>query len=472
MPDNDLLYAPVYELRRMLDAREVSSTELTELYLRRIEALNPILNAFLTVTGDEALAAAQAADAKLEGGPLGMPLLGIPISIKDLEATRGVRSTMGSLAFQDTVPEIDSVVSERVKASGAVLLGKTNTPEFGLQGTTENRLGEPCRNPWDPTRTPGGSSGGAGAAVAAGMCPVATGTDGGGSIRNPSSFCGLFGIKPTLGRVPRAGGLGRPAPNLTSQSGPIARTVRDAALLLQALAGPDRRDPASMRERPPDFVSGLEAGISGLRIAWSSNLGYAVIDPEVVSITSQAARVFEELGCRVDEPGLALDDPVPPFLNIFYIGNYASYGHLMDECPELLSDNARTCFEHARRLTGTDYARSIRAVDEMRARLDDLMEDYDLLLTPTLAVPAFPVGQPPDRIAGVDVPVRGGFSPMTRPFNLSGQPAASIPCGFSSEGLPIGLQIVGRRGDEVTVLKASAAFERARPWAQRRPSGV
>ncbi len=472
MPDSNLLYAPVYQLRELLDTRQVSSRELTELYLRRIDRLNPTLNAFLTVTGEEAMAAAQAADEKLERGVQGMPLLGIPISIKDLEATRGIRSTMGSLAFRDTVPDIDSVVAERVKTSGAVLLGKTNTPEFGLQGTTENRLGEPCRNPWDTSRTAGGSSGGAGAAVAAGMCPIATGTDGGGSIRNPSSFCGLYGIKPTLGRVPRAGGLGRPAPNLTSQSGPMARTVRDAAALLQVLAGRDRRDPASMRESPPDFQAGLGAAISGLRIAWSSNMGYAVIDPEVVGITSQAARVFEELGCNVDEPVFELDDPVPAFLNIFYIGNYLGYGHLLDQCPELLTDNARFCFEHAQQVTGADYAGSIRAVDEMRARVDDLMEDYDLLLTPTLAVPAFPVEQPPTRIGGVDVPGRGAFSPMTRPFNLTGNPAASIPCGFSSEGLPVGLQIVGRCGDESTVLKASAAFEGARPWAQHRPSGI
>ena len=472
MPDNDLLYAPVYRLRELLDTRQVSSRELTELYLRRIEAVNPVLNAFLTVTGDVALAAAQAADQRLGEGPHDMPLLGIPISMKDLEATKGIRSTMGSLAFQDTVPEIDSVVAERVRGSGAALLGKTNTPEFGLQGTTENRLGDPCRNPWDTTRTAGGSSGGAAASVAAGMCPIATGTDGGGSIRNPSSFCGLFGIKPTLGRVPRAGGLGRPAPNLTSQSGPMARTVRDAAALLQVLAGHDRRDPASMRDPLPNFQEGLEGNATGLRMAWSSNMGYAAIDPEVVSVTSEAARVFEELGCDVEEPSFTLDDPVPAFLSIFYVGNYASYGHLLEQCPELLTDNTLFCLNHAKQVTGADYAGAVRAVDEMRARVDDLLETYDLLLTPTVAVTAFPVGMPPTRIGGVQDPGRGFFSPMTRPFNMTGNPAASVPCGFSAEGLPIGMQIVGRRGDEATVLRASAAFEAARPWAQHRPSGV
>lgn len=468
MQDTDLLYTPVWQLRQLLDSRRVSSTELTELFLRQIERLNPKLNAFLTITGDEAMASARVADEKIGSGQESGPLLGIPISLKDLEATKGIRSTMGSLAFQDTVPELDSVVAERVKISGAVLLGKTNTPEFGLQGTTENRLGEPCRNPWNTERTPGGSSGGAGAAVAAAMCSIATGTDGGGSIRNPSSFNGIYGLKPTLGRVPRAGGLGRPAPNLTSQSGPMARNVRDAAILLEILAGHDTRDPGSLRDRVPDFLNMLDGGVRGLRIAWSTAMGYAAIDPEVASITSEAARVFEELGCTVEEPEFVLDDPVPAFQAIFYTGNYTTYGHLLDECPDKLSDNARICLEQGRQVTGADYARALRSVDVMRARIDDLMDTYDLLLTPTMAVPPFPIGQQPEQIAGKDV-ARSAFSPMTRPFNLSGQPAASIPCGFSSEGLPIGLHIIGRRGDEATVLGASAAFEQARPWEQHRP---
>ena len=469
MQDTDLFYTPVWQLRELLDTRRVSSTELTETFLRRIERLNPKLNAYLTVTGEEALAAAKAADEKIGQGRENGPLLGIPISLKDLEATKGIRSTMGSLAYQDAIPEMDSVVAERVKASGAVLLGKTNTPEFGLQGTTENRLGDPCRNPWNTERTAGGSSGGAGAAVAAGMCPFATGTDGGGSIRNPSSFNGIFGIKPTLGRVPRAGGLGRPAPNLTSQSGPMARNVRDAAILLKVLSGHDSRDPGSMRDSVPDFLAGLDNSVRGLRLAWSTGMGYAAIDPEVASITSTAARVFEELGCTVDDPAFALDNPIPAFLTIFYTGNYTVYGHLMEECPEKLSDNARFCFEHGSQATAADYARAIRAVDEMKAKIDDLMDTYDLLLTPTMAVPPFPIGQPPDRIDGKDVPPRSSYSPMTRPFNLSGQPAASVPCGFSSAGLPIGLHIIGKRGDEATVLRASAAFEQARPWEHLRP---
>ena len=466
MQDMDMVYTPVAQLRQLLDCRQVSSAELTEVYLRRISSLNPRLTFLRLLRKRPCLGP----DQQMRDRQTSKPFLGIPICIKDLEATKGIRTTLGSLVFRDTVPDVDSVVAERVRASGAVLLGKTNTPEFGLLGTTENRLGDPCRNPWNLERTSGGSSGGAGAAVAAGMCPIATGSDGGGSIRNPSSFCGLFGIKPTLGRVPRAGGLGRPAPNLTSQPGPIARTVRDAAMLLQVLAGHDARDPMSLRDRPLDYLANLDDGVRGLRIAWSPDLGYATIDPEVVAVTAKAARIFEELGCSVDQPPFQLDDPITAFRTIFYTNNFASYGHLLKERPGELTDNSRLCLEQGSQTAGIHYADALREVEVVRARVENVMESYDLLLSPTMAVPPFPIGQPPQRIGGEEVQASSSYSPLTRPFNLTGHPAASIPCGFSSEGLPIGLHIIGRLGDEATVLRASAAFEQARPWAQHRPA--
>lgn len=469
MNDLDLAYTPVWQLRKLMDSHQVSSVELTEMYLRRIEALNPRLNAYLTVTAEEALESARSADKLISQIGPSDSLLGVPISIKDLEVTKGIRTTLGSLVFKNAIPEVDSVVAERVRASGAVILGKTNTPEFGLQGITENKLGDACRNPWNTERTSGGSSGGAGSAVAAGMCAVATGTDGGGSIRNPSSFCGLYGIKPTLGRVPRAGGLGRPSPNLTSQSGPMARSVRDAAILLQTLSGHDARDPVSLRTTPPDFLDGLGERIQNLKIAWSLDLGYAAVDPEVAQITYEAVKVFDQLGCTVEEPNFHLENPTPAFMDIFYTNNCVSYGHLLPEHADELSDNGRFCLEHGANVTGVELAQALRFVEAMRGRLDDLMETYDLLITPTMAVPPFPVGQIPDRIGGQEVSQRGGYTPFTRAFNLSGQPAASIPCGFSAEDLPIGLHIIGRRGEEARVLHASAAFEEARPWAQRRP---
>ena len=288
--DQEFAFKSATELRQLIASGQVSCVELTELFLRRIDALNPKLNAYLTICGDQAMAAARnAQDAVQRGDSLG-PLHGIPISIKDLEMTNGIPTTLGSVLFQDRTPDIDSVVVERVKAAGAVILGKTNTPEFGLSGTTENKLGDACRNPWDTNRTPGGSSGGAAAALASGLCALATGSDGGGSIRIPASFSGVFGIKPSQGRVPRYGGYGYPAANHFSQSGPMSRTVADTALLLQALAGPDPRDPTSMREAPPDFSAGLGQGVAGLRLAWSPDLGYAGVDPEVVRVTESAAR--------------------------------------------------------------------------------------------------------------------------------------------------------------------------------------
>ena len=469
MADADLAFTPVSRLLPMLDAREVSAVELTEMYLGRIDDLNPRLNAYLTVSGDEAMAQAREADARRSQGERGN-LLGIPLSIKDLEATKGIRSTMGSLVFTDMVPDRDSVVVERVKAAGAVILGKTNTPEFGLLGVTENRLGDPCCNPWDTTRTSGGSSGGAAAAVIAGLCAIAPGTDGGGSVRLPSSFCGLYGLKPTLGLVPRGGGFGKPSPNLTSQAGPMARSVEDAALLLQVLAGHDSRDPSSLRSATPDYSAALGQSISGMRIAWSPDLGYAPVDPQVLEATASAARVFEDLGCQVEETDFTLDNPLPPFYDIFYSNNFTSWGHLLEERPDDLTDYGRTFLQHGLKATGVDYARALAAIEVMRARLADLLERYDLLLTPTVAVPAFPHGQFPTRIGNraMDDP-RRGFSPYTRPFNVIGSPAASIPCGMSSEGLPIGLHVIGRHEEEALVLQASAAFEQARPWPQRPP---
>ena len=469
MPDDALAFTSAWDLRQLIDSRQVSIVELTELFLRRIESLNPTLNAYLTVTGDEALVSARAAEEALLRGEAQGPLHGIPISIKDLEMTRGIRTTVGSLLFKDHVPSQDSIVVERVRSSGAIILGKTNTPEFGFSGTTENRLGDACRNPWNAERTAGGSSGGAVAAVVAGLCTVATGSDGGGSIRIPSSFCGTYGIKPSHGRVPRYGGVGRPSYNTLTQPGPITRTVRDTATLLQVLAGPDARDPGCMKDAAPDFVAGLDQDVRGLRLAWSPDLGYAAVSPEVEAATSKAARVFEELGCTVDEPGVALEDPFPTFWNTFSIAGYTSYGHLLEAHRDEMTEFVRKTIEHGGKLTAADYSRALLYALQLRSRMEDLFERYDLLLTPTTAVPAFPVGQHPAVIGGRQVEPFRGYTPFTYPFNMTMQTAASIPCGFSSDGMPIGLHIIGRRMEEMTVLRASAAFEQARPWADSHP---
>jgi aspartyl-tRNA(Asn)/glutamyl-tRNA(Gln) amidotransferase subunit A len=439
------------------------------MFYRRIEELDPQLRSYLALCPDQAMDQARAAqEAVDQGAPLG-PLHGVPISIKDLEMTNGIPTTMGSALFRDRTPDIDSVVVERIRQAGAIILGKTNTPEFGQSGSTENRLGDPCRNPWNTERTPGGSSGGTGAALAAGLCTLASGSDGGGSIRIPASFSGVFGIKPSQGRVPRYGGYGRPAANHFSQSGPMSRTVADSALLLQVLAGPDSRDVISMREAPPDFSAGLDSGVQGMRIAWSPNFGYAPVDPEVVEVAGRAARLFEELGATVEEPQFAIEDPFPAFFDVFAISTYTSYGHLLEGHRDEFTDYALNSLDHGAQVTGADLSRSLLRVDQLRRQFEVFFDTYDLLLSPTMAVSAFPVGQRPVVIAGREVDPFWGYLPFTFPINMTGQTASSVPCGFSADGLPIGLHIIGPRGAEAKVLQASAAFEQARPWNGQRP---
>ena len=468
--DNDLAFAPALELRRLIAEKRVSPVEVTELYLRRIDELDSRLNSYLTVTADEAIRSAKAAEeAVARGDELG-PLHGVPISIKDLEMTRGIRTTSGSLVFKDRIPDADSVVVERVRQAGAVILGKTNTPAFGLLGHTENRLGDHCRNPWNTERTSGGSSGGAGAATAAGLCSLATGSDGGGSIRVPSNFCGIYGIKPTQGRVPRYSGSPVPAvANQFSQAGPMTRTVRDSALLLQVLAGYDPRDPTSLRESPADYLSAADRGIEGLRVGWTPDYGHAVVDPDVIEATSRAAHLFEELGCTVEETEVVLGPHFDAFWDMFGANFYAAYGKSLEGKTEELTWYTRETLERGASVSGATYALALGEIDQIKARVADAFERYDLLLSPTMAVPAFPVGQPPKSIAGREVDPFWGSFPFTFAINMAGHTAASIPCGFSSAKLPIGLHIIGRRGDEATVIAASAAFEQARPWAGRRP---
>ena len=467
MTDTALTFTPAWRLKELIATKQVSPVELAEVFLRRIEALDSRLNAYLTVTADQALAQARASEKRVMQGRRLRLVEGIPISVKDLMFTQGVRTTSGSLLFKDFVPERDAIVVERVKRAGAVILGKTNTPEFGLSATTENHLGDACRNPWDTNRTSGGSSGGAAAATVAGLCSLSIGSDGGGSIRIPASFCGIYGLKPTRGRVARHGGLG--GFPLFSTIGPMTRTVRDSALLLQVLAGPDNRDPTSIKRRPPNFLLSLGRGVKGLRFAWSTDLGYAAVEPEVVEVTSRAAHVFQEMGATVEEANVSLDAPSPHFWDIAAADSYSALGQFYEQQRELLTDYTLKFMEHGRRVTGVDYSRSFSAVLQLQAQMEEPFKRYDILLTPTMPIAAFPVGKQPETIAGRKIDPFWEIIPFTYPFNMTGQPAATVPCGFTASGLPIGLHIIGRAGDEATVLRASAAFEEVRPWAARRP---
>ena len=468
-----LAFTPAYRLRELIAQKQLSPVELTEGYLERIETLNPRLNAFLTVTADEALQAAREAEAAvMRGDELG-PLHGILTSIKDLEPTRGIRTTRGSLVYKDSVPDHDGLVVERTKAAGGIILGKTNTPEFGTSGTTENRLGDDCRNPWNTERVSGGSSGGAGASVASGMNPIAQGSDGGGSIRIPAAFCGIYGIKATQGRVPRLhAGLDSWNPVNFSCVGPMTRTVRDAAIFLQVMSGPHpEAELGTLPTGPPDFTASLEQGVKGLRIAWSPDLGSIPVDPEVRETAERSAHVFEELGASV-EPAEFEVDLEDLRLSVGKLSDATFYfknSELLEDKADLLTPYVQENFEKGKNFTGAQYYQALCKLEEYRAYAARFFTQYDLLMTPTLAVPAFPCGEYPGQIDGKEVERRQGYTPFTALFNWSGNPAASVPCGFSSDGLPIGLHIVGRREDEAAVLRASAAFENARPWADKLP---
>jgi aspartyl-tRNA(Asn)/glutamyl-tRNA(Gln) amidotransferase subunit A len=465
MSDTELSFMPATELAASIRSKKVSPVEVINAILARIEQLNPKLNAFCLVTADAARQAAQAAEQAVMWGETLGPLHGVPVSIKDLVITKGMRTMRGSKLYEQDVPTEDAPVVERLKAAGAIILGKTTTPEFGFKGVTDSLVTGISRNPWHLERTPGGSSGGAGAAVAAGMGPLAVGTDGAGSIRIPSSFCGIYGLKPQVGRVPvyPASALGD-----ISHAGPMTRTVRDAALMLNVIAGADDRDRFSLPTSHPDYLKAVEGDIRGLRLAWSPDLGFATVDPQVQQTTVEAVKAFSELGCYVEETNPGFDNPQELFQHFFYVNlratlqDYPGYEHQID--PQLLAN-----VDEAKDLSAQDYARSLLRRNAIVDKIRRFFGTYDLLLCPSVAVPPFEVGiEGPTQIAGQTVDRRVWLA-LTPLFNLTGQPAATVPCGFTSDGLPIGLQIVGRRFAEDTVLRTSAAFEAARPWAQKRP---
>jgi len=463
----DLAFRPVIELIELIKSKKLSPVELVTHILKRIAKLNPTLNAYLTVAEEKALQDARQAEQALYGAQKLGALHGIPVSIKDLHWTKGIRTTFGSLTYKDFVPDEDAIVVQRLKAAGAIILGKTNTPELGQSGTTENKLGDHCRNPWDIKRTTGGSSGGAAASIAAGLCCLAQGSDGGGSIRIPASFCGVYGLKPSFGRVAdRSDSNGMP---LFAQIGPLTRYVRDAALMMNVISGPDPWDHTCIPENAPDFVAEMEGPVRTLHIAWSPDLGYAVVDPEVKSIVKSAVRVFEDLGHPVEESTPPLEAPFEIFSTIALADTYVAYGFLLENHADQLMDYVKSTLIAGSKITGAQYSQALRLLSKFRRAWRNFFSQYDLLMTPAVAVPAFPVGKRPDEIAGKKVSRLFGAFPFTVPWNLTGQPAASIPCGFSSEGLPVGLQIIGKHEDEATVLKASAIFEQARPWADKLP---
>ena len=462
--DESIAYHSASELRDLYKARSLSPVEVIRTVLERIERVNPALNAFTVVTPDLALEQALTAERAYAEGAASS-LSGVPISIKDLTPTRGIRTARGSLVDPDWVPDEDAPVVERLYAAGAVMLGKTNTPELGWKGDSGNRIFGPSFNPWNLEKTPGGSSGGAAAAVATGLGPLAQGSDGAGSIRIPAAFCGIFGFKQSFGLVPQ---YPPSAVGDLSHLGAMTRTVRDAAMMLNAMAGADSRDRLSWSS-DIDYTRELDTGVRGLRVAWSPTLGYAQVASDVLESTERAAMAFQELGCEVEQIDPDLPDPAK-MLDVMWSGAMAGYfAGRLDEVRDLLDPGLLAVIDRAATLTAADLASSLQQRNAYYTGMRQFMDRFDLLLTPTMPVTAFTAGlDEPDgwqrsTLAPLD------WTPFTFPFNLTGQPAATVPCGFDRNGLPIGLQIVGRWRDDGTVLRAAAAFESALPWSHVKP---
>ncbi|UVC31533.1 amidase [Pantoea sp. SOD02] len=457
-------------LAALIRSGDVSAQEVTQAAIDRMEQREPQIQSFCTATPQLALQQAAAVDAKRARGETLGALAGVPLAVKDLICTAGVKTTSGSHAYADFVPDEDDITVERLLAADAVLLGKTTAPEFGYSGVGHNPLFPSPRNPWDLSKTPGGSSAGSGAALAARLCPIALGSDGGGSVRIPAAHCGVFGLKASMGRVPLWPGCrDERYPGVSSWEslehiGPMTRSVRDSALMMSVMAGPDMRDRHSIPCNDVDWLAALNKPLSGLRIAFSADFGYIAVDPEVRDVVTQAARrLARELGAELDEvdPGIA-DEGATFAALVAFESDLSGMRHMQAELGSRMSPHLSAMLQRDWRAETFTDANTTRK--KLCNQMWRFMQHYDLLLSPTLAVPPFPLNmQGPEIIDGRMVRSDHWLS-FCFPFNFTGQPAASVPAGFTASGLPIGMQIVGRHLDDGLVLAASAAFERIQPW--------
>jgi amidase len=449
------------EMARLIRAKDLSARDVLAAHLDRIVQLNPTLNAIVTLEAERAAAqAARADEAMARGRPIG-PLHGLPIAHKDLQPTKGIRTTFGSPIFKDFVPSEDSLLVDRVRDAGAILVGKTNTPEFGAGSQTFNPVFGATLNPWDRTKTCGGSSGGAAVALASGMLPLADGSDMGGSLRNPASFCGVVGLRPSPGRVPIW-----PAANAWSTlsvDGPMARSVADVALLLSAIAGPEPRSPIALSEPGASFARPLERDVRGTRIAWWTDLGGVPVERRVKEMVNAQRGVFETLGCHVEEAEpdfTGFDETFKTIRGLAFLAGVADRiagfrGHVKDTILWEL--------DRADRLTAADIARADITRTSLYHRMHRFLERYDFFVLPTTQVAAFDVTQPyVKEIEGVAMETYIDWMKSCYFISVVGNPAISVPCGFTAEGLPVGLQIVARHHDDWGLLQIAHAFERAR----------
>lgn len=462
-PSNDITLLSAVELASLIRRKEIGCREVTKAFLDKIETHDTEINSICTLDGELALDAADRLDREIAQDRAGeRPLLGLPIVLKDLTPTAGIRTTRGSRLFENWVPSVDAALVTRLKAGGAVILGKTNTSEFGHKAITDNAIFGPTRNPWRLDRIAGGSSGGSAAAVAAGLVPFAEGSDGAGSIRIPASLCGTVGFKPTFGRVPDvAQSFFSHAPYF--HNGPIARSVADADLLYRAMAGPVSGGIFSLPAEPK--LPAQNRPLSEIRAAYSPDMGYFPLSKDVRHACDEGARVFENIGCRIVEADLTLPaETEAAFLVLWQAKLAGQYGGLSQRDLDLLDPVVQNLIEEGRGIDMVRLGEATKTRDRVWQVMTDLFAKVDILLCPTTAVSAFPIQDgPPQEIAGKKINSLLGWI-LTYPLNLTGHPAISVPCGVCDGGLPVGMQIAGRRLEDDLVLRMAAEFEAAKPW--------
>ncbi len=458
-------FVEAWDLRELVLKKEVKPREVAEFFLKRVEELNPKLGAFITVTAERALADAARLEKMNTADAVKLPLFGVAYSLKDLLWTKDIRTTFGSKNYEKWHAPADAELAVRLANAGGILLGKTSTPEFGLRPTTEGGLCPPARNPWNLEHTAGGSSGGAASAVAAGLHPVAQGSDGGGSVRIPAACCGLVGIKPSRGRITRAPSEGESWGGL-STTGPIAGTVRDAALMLDAMAGMMPGDPYAARPHTRPFVEEVSAHPKKLRLALINKTALGPVDGETLAALESACEVLREMGHSVEPITI---DPAAMLGKFARVIVGASVSALNIPNPDLLDPVVRGSFEWGAKISAADYIHAITGMHNTSREIIHTLMPYDALIAPTLTRPAVRIGTLASNPAtGADEIY--AWIAFTFPFNSTGQPAISIPNGFNKAGLPLALQIVGRPADEAGIIALAAEFERARPWKDRHPA--
>jgi amidase len=469
--DSSICFLSAIEMARLIRAKKLSAREALAAHLKQIERVNPKVNAIVTLVPEMAAdAAAKADEMQAHKETLG-PLHGLPVAHKDLLETRGIRTTYGSPLFKDYIPAEDNIVVDRMRRAGAITIGKTNVPEFGAGSQTFNKVFGATRNPYDLTKTCGGSSGGAAVSLACGLAPVVSGTDTGGSLRNPAAFCNVVGFRPSVGRVPNPKAAF--AWSTLTTSGCLGRSVADLAYVLSAIAGPDSRSPLSINEPGELFARPLDRSFKGVRVAWFKDLGGAPFDPRVRAVVDGHRKTFESLGCIVEqaEPDFAPAEIAFRVLRALSSAN--TYGTRLHDHPDAFKDTLKGEIEEGLRLTGMDVARAEAAHSQLWRSFQAFLEKYEYFVLPTTQLPAFDVDTPyPTEIAGVKFDNYIDWMKSCWYISATGNPAASVPGGFTSEGLPIGVQIVGRNKEDFSVLQMAHAFEQATGFGKKRPSVV